>query len=367
MTADALRSSGLRLLAILAITSATTTTLAAQQQTTALTNADLIRMTQAGIEEATIVKLVESSPVAFDTSASAIIALKNAGVGDRVIHAAVAAGNASLQAQSAGLYPRPEEIGVYVNLREQLVPLKVEVVTWRGGGVAKQMLLGTRGHVNASVFKPMSPVRLESRPEFIVHCAEGTVAEEYQLLRLWGKKDRREFRIVTGGVFHASSGAGMNAVEMTIERVGVRLYRLTPALPLSPGEYRVPASRRVALRERRVGREVIHLRDPGTTMMRALSSSVLLVCGILTGQVIAAPVQPDPGAMTGTVYFFFNGVDLPAGMWLKVPSVSILVDGKVVAKLRQRQSWASGSLPAVVRSPPRRSARSRRTRRSSST
>jgi hypothetical protein len=37
------------------------------------------------------------------------------------------------------------------------------------------------------------------------------------------------------------------------------------------------------------------------------------------------------------VYFFFNGVDMPPGMWLKVPSVSILVDGTVVAKLRQRE------------------------------
>jgi hypothetical protein len=29
----------------------------------------------------------------------------------------------------------------------------------------------------------------------------------------------------------------MNAIEVTIERVGVRLYRIIPTLPLSPGEY----------------------------------------------------------------------------------------------------------------------------------
>jgi hypothetical protein len=233
----------LRFLGALAVTCSTIVASDAQQQKDTLTNDDLIRMTRAAVEEGTILKLIESTPPAFDTSAAAVIALKNAGVSDRVIHAAVAASQGTLIGQSGGLYPRPEEIGVYVNLRERLVPLKVEIITWREGGVAKKAATSvlspfqTRGHVNASVFKPMSPLRLDGRPEFIVHCADGTVAEEYQLLRLWEKKDRREFRIATGGIFHASSGAAMNAFEVTIERVGVRLYRITPKLPLPPGEY----------------------------------------------------------------------------------------------------------------------------------
>ena len=68
---------------------------------------------------------------------------------------------------------------MYVNLRERLVPLKVEIITWREGGVLKSMataaatagFAASRGHVNALVNKPMSALRLESSPapEFIIY------------------------------------------------------------------------------------------------------------------------------------------------------------------------------------------------------
>jgi hypothetical protein len=146
-----------------------------------------------------------------------------------------------------GLYPQPEEIGVYVNLRERLVPLKVEIITWRSGGAVKSLVTtvasagfaGSRGHLNALVNRPMSALRLEPSPtpEFIIYCPDGTSAEEYQLLRFWEKKDRREFRLQTGGIVHASSGADMNAMNVDIERLGPRFYRVTASYPLQKGEY----------------------------------------------------------------------------------------------------------------------------------
>jgi hypothetical protein len=72
-------------------------------------------------------------------------------------------------------------------------------------------------------------------------------------------------------------------------------------------------------------------------MMRVPVVLLLLGCWIIALPAVAAPAAPDPGPATGTVYFFFNGIDLGPGMWLVVPSVSIFVDGKIVAKLRQRE------------------------------
>jgi hypothetical protein len=168
-----------------------------------------------------------------------LIALKNAGVTNRVIDSMVSAGHSQTDASSAGLYPQPDEVGVYVNVRERLVPLKVEIINWRTGGVVKQQLTLSRGHLNALVNKPMSALRLESSPtpEFIIYCPEGAAPEEYQLLRFWEKKDRREFRLETGGVYHASSGADMNAMQVDIDRLGPRFYRVTPSYPLQKGEY----------------------------------------------------------------------------------------------------------------------------------
>jgi hypothetical protein len=200
-----------------------------------LKNDSIVELTKSGIDEATVLRLIESRPSSFDTSVAALLRLKQAGVTDRVIDAMVSAGN-SKEAVSSGLFDVPDEVGVYANVREQLVPLKIEIVTWRTGGELKR-LYGNRGHLNGVVSRPLSTRQLDSRPEFIILVADGVAAEEYLLIRFWKKDDRREFRIVTGGVFHATSGPEDNLVPVDIERVGPRTYRVRPAVALQHGEY----------------------------------------------------------------------------------------------------------------------------------
>lgn len=50
-----------------------------------LTNDDVIKLTKAGLEEATVVQMIDASTPAFDTTANGLIALKSAGVSDKVI------------------------------------------------------------------------------------------------------------------------------------------------------------------------------------------------------------------------------------------------------------------------------------------
>jgi hypothetical protein len=228
-----------RPLAVLAVAISLATALYAQQPKESLKNDGVVAMTKAGIDDATIVKVIEAGGTEFDTSPAALISLKNAGVSNRVIEAIVSAERPNNAPSLNGLYPQPEEVGVYVNLRERLVPLTIEIITSRTGGVIKQKLTLSRGHLNAMVNKPMSALRMESSPipEFLVYCPEGFSGEEYQLLRFWEKKDRREFRLATGGVIHASTGADKNAVKLDVDRLGPRFYRITPAYPLPKGEY----------------------------------------------------------------------------------------------------------------------------------
>ena len=71
--------------------------------------------------------------------------------------------------------------------------------------------------------------------EFYFHCAGGS-APDYQLLHLWGKGDRREFRAVTGGVLHASGGAHDNVVSFEFAKVALRIYEIKVPR-LSVGEF----------------------------------------------------------------------------------------------------------------------------------
>ncbi len=58
----------------------------------ALTNADVLRLTNAGVGDAAIVAMIEASATDFDTEVSEVVALAEAGVGETVIAAMVTAG-----------------------------------------------------------------------------------------------------------------------------------------------------------------------------------------------------------------------------------------------------------------------------------
>lgn len=68
----------------------------APAQTPALTNADVLKMVQAGLSEAVVVETIKNaSSTAFDVSPDALVALKNAGVGDAILTQMVTRPNAS--------------------------------------------------------------------------------------------------------------------------------------------------------------------------------------------------------------------------------------------------------------------------------
>ncbi len=77
----------------------------------------------------------------------------------------------------------------------------------------------TKGHVNGTVRGAKAPLQTTPPVEFIIRTPEGTSVAEYQLLRLDMKSDRREFRAMTGGIVHVSSGADKNLIEFKFDKV----------------------------------------------------------------------------------------------------------------------------------------------------
>jgi hypothetical protein len=134
----------------------------------------------------------------------------------------------------------PTGIGVYyrdIGGRWRLV--SPEPVNWQTGGVIKE--LGTafivKGDVNGRLAKPTSPTKITMPTELYVYCPEGSGITEYQLLKLRAHSDSREFRAVTGGVFHVSGGAKRDTLEFESVQLGDRAYLIKLGGALGVGEY----------------------------------------------------------------------------------------------------------------------------------
>ncbi len=217
--------------------------LAAQQ---AMNNDAVIKMVKAGLSDDLIVTTINASPGTYDTSADGIIALKQAGAGDKVI-AAMVAKAAAPAAPPTAVAPagtgRPagiDDVGVYMRDRKGAWNmLEPEIVNFKSGGVLKSIASDglvkgdTNGHIQGKNAKTVMafPVILA------VYVPEGTEITEYQLLRLRQSGNSREFRSVTGGVFHSSGGATRDNVQFQSVKIAPRVYQITLDQALGKGEY----------------------------------------------------------------------------------------------------------------------------------
>lgn len=213
-----------------------------------LTNDDVVQMVKGGFDESTTVAAIDATETNFDTSVQALMALKAAGVSEKVISAMLAAAKKKTEvakpapvaaAPATAANPDvPDDIGVYTKLKGSLAEVYAEVVSWKSGGVGKSMLsMGmSKGHVNATVSGPKSKLQLGTPIEFVIKCAEGVTPSEYTLLKLDEKGDRREFRAVTGGVYHSSSGIEKDAIKFDFQKIAPRTHKIALA-GLKKGEY----------------------------------------------------------------------------------------------------------------------------------
>lgn len=208
----------------------------------ALNNDSIVKMVKAGISDTVIVATIRSQPAHFSLSVNDLIALKQAGIDDKVM-AAMIAKNTPTAAPSvatnpgAGLFPT--DIGVYYKNKGEYTELQPEIVNVKTGGVLKTLATDgiVKGDINGHIKGPHSPNSVFTPAEFLVVVRDGDDPVEYQLLRLRAKSKYREFRSVTGGVFHASTGASRDAVQFQSARVAPLTYKITVPAGLPPGEY----------------------------------------------------------------------------------------------------------------------------------
>jgi len=222
---------------------ATCSFLAAQQ---VMNNDSVIKLVKAGLSDDLIVTTVNSSPGAYDTSADGLIALKSAGASDKVVAAIVAKATAPAAPPAppaAAASTRPagiDDVGVYFRDRNGAwTNLEPEIVNFKTGGVLKSIASDglVKGDVNGHIQGKASKNVLTFPVVLAVYVAEGVDIAEYQLLRLRESGNAREFRSVTGGVFHSSGGASRDGVQFQSVKIAPRVYQITLDQSVGKGEY----------------------------------------------------------------------------------------------------------------------------------
>lgn len=213
---------------------------AAQQP---LTNDSIEKMAKAGLSDDVIVSMIQSQPGNYDLSPDTLVALKKDGLSDKVL-SAMAAKNAAPPADKAAGDKSKDpyedlEIGVYHKVKDVWTLIETEPVNWKTGGVLKSFASQgiVKGDVNGRLQGPSSTTKMNTPVEFLIKTPDGVEATDFQLVRLHVKSDAREFRTVTGGVFHSSGGSSRDAIPFQQTRIAKRTYKITLPDTVPPGEF----------------------------------------------------------------------------------------------------------------------------------
>jgi len=194
-----------------------------------LSNDNVITMVQAGLPASVIVNKIRNSKTNFNISTDELIRLKQAHVPDDVLNTMINP-NAAANATGPSDTNRPaKEIGVYLKQNNEWMEMQPELVNWKTGGVGKSLLsLGVvKQDINGHLDGNRSRTVVTSPLEFMIVTPEGVAITEYQLIKLNQNSDDREFRTMTGGVFHAKGGATKDIVPFESQKVATRTFTIT--------------------------------------------------------------------------------------------------------------------------------------------
>jgi len=206
----------------------------------ALSNASIIKLVGSGLSEDLIVNIVKTQAGNYALFPDDLIALQKAGVSEKIISAMIAKGPAGSSSGGKEVLPPglPDEVGVYWNQKGNWTQLLPEVVNWQTGGVVKHIgTLGVvKGDVNGKLYGAHSRTSLPIPVQILFRLPEGTEITEYQLIHCHEHGGSREFRTITGGVFHVSGGAKRDLLAFDFKKIANRAFAVELS-ELRAGEY----------------------------------------------------------------------------------------------------------------------------------
>lgn len=229
-----------------------------------LTVADVIAMSQSNLGDEVIVAKIEADQASFDLSTNEIIQLKRQGISGQVIAAMIRSGVADTAQEMSVDSPDPmvpHPAGVYLLKGEGDKAKMVRVDPQSASQMKTGNLLGyafTGGIASMSmkVSIPGKSARVQSHTKpyfyfFFDQAGQGAASAsflgstylgnspaDFTLVRLDGKKDRREAKVGKFNIGGMKTGVmDKDRVPIEYEMVRAGVYKVKAADPLEPGEY----------------------------------------------------------------------------------------------------------------------------------
>ncbi|MDR3437807.1 hypothetical protein [Telmatospirillum sp.] len=252
----------------------------------ALNNDAVVKLVKAGLSDDLIVSTINSQAGTYDTSTDGLIALKTAGVSDKVVAAMVAKAAAPPPAPPAPVAPpapaapppppppppvadpddpmTPHDPGVYLLTAGHDGKQKMVFIDRAGAGREKTANVWgyaftygiSKAKIKAEVPGPHAPVRAkDARPVFYMFFPSAanlggfggndviTSPAQFSLLSMEEKKDHRETAVAKMGLASASAGTDDKRTKLfSTDRIRNGVYKITPNTDLAAGEYAFIAS-----------------------------------------------------------------------------------------------------------------------------
>jgi hypothetical protein len=238
-----------------------------------LNNDAVIKLTKAGLSDDLIVSTINAQPGVYNTSTDGLIALKSAGVSERVVSAVVAKAAEAAQPPVSPLPPMaapavnpddpgaPHEAGIYVYSESapsgsKMTMLEPSIYTQgKTGGVFasamsygiakvkfKAVLRGAHANARFTETQPTFYFFFEEQGASLSYGASSfgptSTPNEYTLLKFDVKGGARETVVASANAFGASGGTNDKAVtSFSYKKLRPGLYKITLNAPLQQGEY----------------------------------------------------------------------------------------------------------------------------------
>jgi hypothetical protein len=208
----------------------------------AMNNDSVVKMVKAGLGDDLVIQTINTQPGQYITDADSLVKLKTAGVSDRVITAMINKGRRQLTnaPEKPVELSDVNEIGVYYKDRTgKWIAIEPEIVHVKSGGFIKSTVThgiikqDRNGHLNGRESK----LPLQCPIEILIYVPDGVSASEYDFLRFRINSSNREFRVLTGGVFHSTGGADRDEVKFNPVKTAPRTYQFTVEQSTGGGEY----------------------------------------------------------------------------------------------------------------------------------
>ncbi len=215
-----------------------------------MSNDTILRMHAAGLSDDLIVATIKNQPGQYQTGPDDLILLHQSGLSNEVLTAMSTSVRRPLRRTPLTAPAEPvatqispvSDIGVYYkDARGAWVPMESEIVHIKSGGFIKSTLTHNivKEDRNGVVSGTESKLLLPRPIEFLIYTPEGVEGSEYDLLRFRLNSHDREFRTLTGGVFHQTGGAQRDEQPFAPVKIAAHTYAFSVPRDTPGGEYGV--------------------------------------------------------------------------------------------------------------------------------